>query len=411
MPENTEVTRVVIVGGGLAGAKTAQALRDEGFTGSVTILAAEHELPYERPPLSKDYLAGEAEFDDALVAPADWYAEHDVEVRMGTEAVAIRRDTTEVELADGERVGYDALVLATGSEPVVPPLPNAADALYLRTRADADAIKATFGEGKRLVVVGGGWIGLEVAAAARKAGTAVVLLESAEFPLLGVLGREMGTVFADLHAANGVDVRTGTKVGEILPGGRGVRLEDGSEVEADAVVVGVGAAPRLALANSALLETGSGVLVDGSLRTADPAIYAVGDIAEQDHPVLGRRVRVEHWATAQNQGSFVGALIAGKDDGPYDRLPYFFSDQYDLGMEYVGEAKPGTYSRVIVRGDLAGREFVAFWLDDGDHVLAAMNVNVWDVQDDIKPLIAERTVVDADRLADPQTPLGEVSSR
>lgn len=417
MPENASSptpSSVVIVGGGLAGAKAAEALRDNGYSGTVTLLAAEDELPYERPPLSKDYLAGKAGFDDAVVHDRDWYANNDIDLRTGAEVVAVRRDESEVELADGSRVPYGALVLATGSEPVVPPLPGAETALYLRTHADADRLKAVLGEGKRVVVVGGGWIGLEVAAAARGAGAEVTVLESAEFPLLGVLGREMAAVFADLHRDNGVDLRTGAEVAEILTDGdraTGVRLADGEQLDADAVVVGVGARPRLDVARSALLDTDSGVLVDGSLRTGDPAIWAVGDIAEQQHPVLARRVRVEHWANAQNQGSFVGERLAGKGGADeYDRLPYFYSDQFDLGMEYVGQASSGSYARVIVRGDLTGREFVAFWLDGQDRILAAMNVNVWDVADDIKPLIADGTVVDADKLADPEVALTDVAA-
>jgi 3-phenylpropionate/trans-cinnamate dioxygenase ferredoxin reductase component len=389
---------VVIVGGGLAGAKTAEALREQGYAGPVTLFGEEDLLPYERPPLSKDYLAGKAEFDAAFVHPREWYAEHDVTLRSGVEVVAVRAAEHEVELADASREPYGALVLATGSAPRRLPIPGADAALVLRTRAQSD----TFGSGRRLVVIGAGWIGLEVAAAAKGAGTEVTVLEAAELPLLGVLGREMAEVFARLHRDNGVDLRLGVTIEEIISSGgqaTGVRLEDGSEVGADAVVVGVGAAPRLELASSAGLAVDNGVLVDARLRTSDPDIYAVGDIANHDHPLLGR-IRVEHWATALNQPAAAVAALLGGDE-PYRNLPYFFSDQFDLGMEYVGHAVPGGYERVLVRGDLAGREFVAFWLDGGSRILAAMNVNVWDVVDEIKPLIANRTVVDADRLADP----------
>ncbi|GAB2459799.1 NAD(P)/FAD-dependent oxidoreductase [Jatrophihabitans fulvus] len=406
-------TRVVIVGGGLAGAKTAEGLRDEGFDGPIVLLAAEADVPYERPPLSKEFLVGKSGLDDTAVQTREWYAEHDVDLRLGAEAVAVRTDTGEVELADGNRVGYDRLVLATGSDPVVLGVPGGDSALRLRTRADAEAVKATFGEGKRLLVVGAGWIGLEVAAAAREAGTDVTVVESAELPLLAVLGREMGQVFADLHREHGVDLRLGAKVTEIVVEdghAMGAVFEDGTRIEADAVVTGVGAKPNLDLAASAGVQVDKGILVDASLRTDNPAIYAVGDIAEHDHPVLGKRVRVEHWANAQNQGLHVAKALVG-DEAVYDRLPYFFSDQYDLGMEYVGLAQSGEYARVVVRGDLPGREFVAFWLDAGDRVLAAMNVNVWDVQDDIKPLISGRQPVDVDKLVDTEIPLGEVSSR
>ncbi len=388
---------VVIVGGGLAGAKTAEALREQGYDGSITLVAAEDELPYERPPLSKGYLMGKDEFEKAVVHPQEWYAEHDVDLRRGVRATAIDREAHEVELDDGTRLPYGALVLATGSEPrtldALPDLGGGAQPLTLRTHADSDRIKATFGEGKRLAVVGGGWIGLEVAAAAREAGTDVTLVEGAEQPLLGVLGAEMGKVFADLHRAHGVDLRLGST--------------DLSGLDADAVVVGVGVRPRTELAEAAGLDVDNGVLVDGSLRTSDPDIYAVGDIANHDHPLLGRRIRVEHWATALNQPATAAAAILGKD-APYDRLPYFFSDQYDLGMEYVGHATREDTARVVVRGDVEGLEFVAFWLDDEDRILAAMNVNVWDVPDEVRPLIVAGTVVDPDKLADPDVPLIDV---
>jgi NADPH-dependent 2,4-dienoyl-CoA reductase/sulfur reductase-like enzyme len=395
---------VVIVGGGLAGAKTAEALRDQGYEGPVTLVGAEQHLPYERPPLSKDYLAGKAEFDDAIVHPADWYKQHDVTLRLGTEVTAVHPSESAVELAGGERLEYGALVLATGSSPRRLPIPGAENALTLRYREDSDAIRATFGGGKRLVIVGAGWIGLEVAAAARDKGTEVTVLESAELPLLAVLGPEMGTVFADLHREHGVDLRFGVSVAEIAPDG--VRLEDGTHFAADAVVLGVGAAPRTELAEEAGLVTDNGVLVDAALQTSDPAIYAVGDIANHDHPVLGQRVRVEHWATALNQPAAAVAAIVGDDGDGYRELPYFFSDQYDLGMEYVGTSPRG--SRVVTRGDVPGREFVAFWLDGDDRIRASMNVNVWDVVDEIKPLIAEGRQVDVGKLADSNVAYADV---
>jgi len=396
---------VVVVGGGLAGAKTAEALRAEGYDGPVTLLGAEDELPYERPPLSKGYLAGEAGFDEAVVHPEEWYAEHEVELRRGTEVTALHLGENEVELADGERVPFSWLVLATGSEPRRLPVPGAETALTLRTRADSDRLRQTFGAGRRLVVVGAGWIGLEAAAAARGAGTEVTVLEASELPLLGVLGPEAGEVFAGLHREHGVDLRLGARLEAITPDG--VRLADGSVVPGDAVLLGVGVSPRTSLAEAAGLAVDNGVLVDASLRTSDPRVFAVGDIASHDHPVLGHRVRVEHWNTALTQPATVAAAILGRD-ASYEELPYFFSDQYDLGMEYVGHATREATARVVVRGDLAGREFVAFWLDDEDRVLASMNVNVWDVVDEVRPLILARTPVDAARLADPGTPYADL---
>jgi 3-phenylpropionate/trans-cinnamate dioxygenase ferredoxin reductase subunit len=285
------------------------------------------------------------------------------------------------------------MVLATGSEPRVIDVPVAATVLTLRTHADSDRIMASFGRGKRLVIVGGGWIGLEVAAAAREAGTDVTLVEASEQPLLGVLGPEMGKVFADLHREHGVDLRLGST--------------DLGDVEGATVVVGVGVKPRTELAEAAGLDVDNGVLVDRSLRTSDPDIFAVGDIANHDHPVLGRRLRVEHWANALNQPATAAGAILGHA-AAYERLPYFFSDQYDLGMEYVGHATRDDTARVVTRGDVEKREFVAFWLDDQDRILAAMNVNVWDVPDEVRPLIINRTVVDVDKLSDPNTPLSDV---
>ena len=406
---------VVIIGGGLAGAATAAALRKQGYDGRLILLAAEDDLPYERPPLSKDILLGRARFEDAVIHPQEWYAEHEVDLRLATRATSVDTAAHQVRLQDGSVVGYDALVLATGAVPRRLDLPgaDAAGLHYLRTRADAEAIRETFGADRRLVVVGGGWIGLEVAAAARAAVTDVTLVEVAGLPLIGVLGRELALVFADLHRAHGVDLRLGTGVAEILvEDGRaaGVRLESGERVEADSVVVGVGVRPDVALAEEAGLDTDDGVLVDASLRTSDPDVYAVGDIANHDHPALGHRIRVEHWATALHQPKVVAEAILG-GQARYTRLPYFFSDQYDLGMEYLGHVPRGTDPEVVIRGDLEAHEFVAFWLDGGHRILAAMNVNVWDVQGLIEPLIVGGRSVDPSLLADPEVSLGGLASR
>ena len=375
---------VVIVGGGLAGAKTAEALREQGYAGPVTLLAGEGELPYERPPLSKGYLAGKDEFEKAVVHPQEWYAEKDVDLRRGTEVAAIDRDAHEVELADGSRLPYGALVLATGAEPRSLPIPGADTALVLRTHADSDRIKATFGAGRRLVIIGAGWIGLEVAAAAREAGTDVVVLEAAELPLLGVLGPEMGAVFARLHRDHGVDLRLGAKIAEIAPPAYVSRTARRSLLTRWSSAWACGPAPSWRRWPGWTSTTAS--WSTGRCAPVTRTSIAVGDIANHDHPVLGHRVRVEHWANALNQPATAVAAILG-EDASYDRLPYFFSDQYDLGMEYVGHATRDDTARVVVRGDLAGREFAAFWLDDQDRILAAMNVNVWDVPDEVRPLI------------------------
>lgn len=399
----------VIVGGGLAGAKVAEALRDNDFDGKVTLIGAEEHLPYERPPLSKEHLLGKKGLAEFTVDAAQWYRDHHVELLLGTTVSAIDTGAKTVTLPDDSTLTYDKLALATGSTPRTLPLPGAdAPNVYtLRTIDDSDTLIELFAQDRRLAIIGAGWIGLEVAAAARTKGVAVSVIESAEQPLLGALGPEMGAVFADLHRAHGVDLRLGASVEEIVTSegvATGVRLGDGSEVAADAVLVAVGAAPNTGLAEAAGLAVDNGVLVDASLVTSDPDIVAVGDIAAEEHPHYGRRIRVEHWANALNQPAVAAASLLGKP-ATYDRLPYFFTDQYDLGMEYTGYAAPGAYERVVIRGDLDAREFVAFWLDAENRVLAGMNVNVWDVTDRIKELITAGEPVDPDQLADPSTPL------
>lgn len=408
----TVIEDIVIVGAGLAGAKTAEALRELGHRGRITVVGAERHLPYERPPLSKDYLAGKAPFADAFVHPKDWYEQSDITLRLASRVLALDVDAREVRLDDGTVLPYDRLVLATGSAARRPPITGAqAEGVhYLRTVEDSDAIRAAFGEGRRLAIIGAGWIGLEVAAAARAAGTSVTVVEAAELPLLRVLGSELAQVFADLHREHGVDLRLSARIAEIATrDGRasGIGLEDGTVIEADAVVIGVGVAPEIELAQQAGLKIDNGVRVDASLRTSNPDIFAVGDIANHDHPILGRRIRVEHWATALNQPRAAAAALLGGAD-VYTELPYFYTDQYDLGMEYIGNAVDGTFERIVIRGDLEKREFIAFWLTAENTIVAAMNVNVWDVVDQVKPLIAGRVTVDPVRLADPAIDLADL---
>ncbi|WP_330182699.1 FAD-dependent oxidoreductase [Nocardia sp. NBC_01503] len=405
----TTASRFVIAGGGLAAAKLAQALRANDFDGTVTLVCAEERLPYERPPLSKECLLGKKTPEDAIVEPGQWYRDHHIEVLLGTTVTGIDRATKTVALPDGTTVTYDKLALATGSRPRRLPIPgsDAAGVYTLRNAEDSLALIEMFRTATRLVVIGAGWIGLEVTAAARNAGLEVTVLEALPVPLQTALGPEMGTVFADLHREHGVDLRCETKVAEITTAdGRatGVRLSDDTVIPADAVLVAVGARPNIELAVDAELATGEGVLVDESLSTSDPDIVAIGDIADQLHPILERRIRVEHWANALNQPAVAAATMLDKP-AVYDRLPYFFTDQYDLGMEYTGYVAPKQAARVVVRGDLGKREFVAFWLDSGNRVLAGMNVNVWDVGDRIKELILGGEPVDPDRLADTSAPL------
>ncbi|MHB1596112.1 MAG: NAD(P)/FAD-dependent oxidoreductase [Streptosporangiaceae bacterium] len=399
----------VIVGASLAGANAAQALRAEGYAGPLTLIGAEQDRPYERPPLSKDFLMGKTGRDKLFVHPAEWYGEHDVELRLGTTVTALDPGAHQISLAGGERIGYHRLLLATGAAPrrVEVPGTDLDGVHYLRTVGDSERIRAAFAQAGRVVVIGAGWIGLEAAAAAREAGRAVTVLEMAELPLLRVLGREVAEVFAGLHAEHGVDLRFGVQVAEITGAGgsvAGVRLADGTVVPADVVVVGVGAAPNTGLAEAAGIATDNGVVTNAGLRTSAPDVFAAGDAANAFHPRFGRQVRVEHWDNAINQGKAAGLAMAGQEVS-YDRLPYFFTDQYDLGMEYVGHVAPGGYQRVVFRGDVPGREFIAFWLDEDGRVLAGMNVNIWDVNEAIGELILAGRPVSAAALADPSAAL------
>jgi len=402
-------TARVIVGASLGGAKAAEAMRAAGFDGPITLIGAENETPYERPPLSKGYLQGKAERETIYVHSRPWYNESEIDLRLGVTVTAIDRAAHEIQLADGSRVGYAKLLLTTGSSPRRLPIPGAdADGvLYLRSVEDSDKLKETIAAADRIAVIGAGWIGLETAAAAREAGVEVTVLEAAELPLLRVLGRQVAQVFYDLHSDHGVDLRMSVQVAEITQeNGRvsGVRLADGSYIPADAVIVGVGITPNTQLAEQAGLEIENGIKVDASLRTSDPDIYAAGDVANAYHPLLGKHIRVEHWANALNQPQTAAKAMIGQE-ATYDRVPYFFTDQYDLGMEYSGYVEPGGYDEVVFRGDVPGREFVAFWLGDGGRVLAGMNVNVWDVNDAIQAHVRSQEAVDPAALRDPDKPL------
>lgn len=406
--------RFVIVGGGLAGAKMAEALRDRDFDGEITVLSEEDHLPYERPPLSKEFFAGKKTLPEFTVHDGEWFRDHRVDLRPGTTATAIDTAAHTVSLPDGSTIGYDKLALATGSRSRRLDIPGAdAEGVhYVRTVDQAAALLRTLAADKKLVVIGAGWIGLEIAASARGFDVDVTVLEHADLPLESTLGPEMGEVFAALHRQNGVDLRTGTDVSAISVDGdqaSGVTLSDGTVIPADAVLIAVGALPNTELASEAGIDVDNGVLVDVGLQSSDADVVAVGDIAAAQHPILNARIRVEHWANALNQPETAADTMLGRP-AEYVRMPYFFTDQYDLGMEYVGHAPHGAYSRVVTRGDVDKREFLAFWLDSANKVLAGMNVNIWDAGDAIKELVASSRPVDPDRLADPQIPLAEASA-
>jgi len=393
----------VIAGGGLAAAKTGEALRAEGFDGRIILAGKESHLPYERPPLSKDYLQGTAEREKIFVHDQAWYAQQGIDLRLGVQVTAIDPGGHQVTLADGERIGYDKLLLATGARPRRLAVPGAdrPTVLYLRTVDDSERLRAALALNTRIAIIGAGWIGLEVAAAARIAGVQVTVIHTGSAPLLRVLGPRMAEVFTALHREHGVDFVFNARPVEITDSG--VLLADGTHIDADAIAVGIGVTPDTGLAEAAGLTIDDGVKVGADLRSSGPDIFAAGDLANAYHPLLGRHLRVEHWANALNQPATAARAMLDRP-AAYDNLPYFFTDQYDLGMEYVGHVPPGQDSDVVVRGDLDAREFIAFWLHH-DKVVAAMNVNVWDVVDHTKALVRSTATVDRARLADPATPL------
>src|SRR3954452_11947996 len=407
-----EPTTHVIVGAALAGAKAAEALRQEGFDGRIVLLGSESELPYERPPLSKEYLRGEAPREKARVHEEGYYESHDIELRTATTATAIDTQASEVELEGGERLRYDRLLLATGAEPRRLTVSGAdLDGVhYLRNLNDSDALAALLAKGSgRVAVIGAGWIGSEVAASARTKGLDVALVEMTDVPLERVLGREVGEIYADVHRKHGVELHLGTGVDALEGAGRveRVRLAGGETIDCDFAVVGVGVVPRTKLAEEAGLEVGNGIQVSKRLETSVAGVFAAGDVANAFHPFYGTKVRVEHWANALNQPATGAQAMLGKEGVSYDRLPYFFSDQYDVGMEYVGYVSE--WDEVVIRGDASAPEFVAFWLKDGA-VQAGMNVNVWDVVEPIRELIGSRQQVDAARLRDTDVPIEELAT-
>ncbi len=399
----------VIAGASLAGAKAAETLRDEGFDGEIVLLGTELELPYERPPLSKGYLQGKDERDSIYVHPQEWYAEHGVDLRLGHTVTAIDRAGTAVATsgpAGTATVSYDKLLLATGASPrrLTFTGSDRPEVLYLRTAADSDRLREALQLRPRVAVAGAGWIGLETAAAARSYGCPVTVLEPQSGALHDQLGPELGEVFTGLHRSQGVEFRFGERAEEFRPGL--VVTSAGAEVPADLFIVGIGVAPNDQLAADAGLGVDDGVLTDEALRSSDANIFAAGDVANSFNPLLGRRIRVEHWANALDGGPAAARAMLGQPV-VYDKVPYFFSDQYDLGMECAGLPTPGSYDDIAFRGDRAGLEFIAFWLSSG-RVVAGMNVNVWDVNDDIQALIRSGRPVDLSRLTDPDVPLTEL---
>jgi 3-phenylpropionate/trans-cinnamate dioxygenase ferredoxin reductase subunit len=400
--------RFVIVGGGLAGAKAAEELRERGFDGEIVLIGEEPIRPYERPPLSKEYLLGKSERDKVFVHEERFYTDREIELIVAGRVASLDVRASQVTLADGRSVGYDKLLLTTGADPRRISVPGAdlEGILYLRTLADCDALRERLGGGGRVAVVGAGWIGSEVAAGARQAGLEVTLIDPLALPNERIFGPEIGAFYRDVHAQHGVTMALGEGVEAFDGDGRvaAVRTSAGRVVDCDFAVVGVGVIPRTELASAAGLEVDNGVVVDELLQSSVPGVFAAGDVANHRHPFYGRQIRVEHWANALNQGPAAARGMLG-DTAGYDRIPYFYSDQYEVGMEYTGFAT--SWDEVAFRGDRSAGEFIAFWLQDG-RVLAGMNVNVWDVTDDVQALIRSRQPIDRARLLDPDVPLSEL---
>jgi 3-phenylpropionate/trans-cinnamate dioxygenase ferredoxin reductase subunit len=383
---------IVLVGGGLASGTAVRELRDQGYTGDLIVIAGEAHPPYERPPLSKGYLLGNEPAEKALVNVESWYAEHDVDLRTGVSVESVDPEARTLR-AGGEEITWSGLLLATGAIPRHLALADdsGAPVHYLRTLEDSTELKAQLTEGARIGIIGGGWIGLEVASAARQAGAEVTVLEAQDQPLRGVVGPEIGALFAQLHREKGVDVRTGVRIEAIERGADGVTisLAGADPLVVDRVVVGVGVAPMADLASDAGIGVDNGILVDSGLHTSAPGIFAAGDVANVDHPVLGHRVRVEHWDTAIKHGTVAATNLLG-GNAVADHLPYFFTDQYALGLEYVGHPGPDGFDRVVVTGDsegpVEGRTFRVWWLR-GDRVVAGMHVNDWDSIGRVRELV------------------------
>jgi 3-phenylpropionate/trans-cinnamate dioxygenase ferredoxin reductase subunit len=404
-------SRFVIVGASLAGAKAAETLRQEGFDGEVVLIGEEAVRPYERPPLSKGYLQGSTEQEKLFVHDAGFYGANNIDLRLSRRAEALDLQGRHVSLDTGERIGFDACLIATGAAPRRLNIPGSDldGVYYLRDLADSDRLRAAVTTAERVVVIGAGWIGCEVAASARQLSAEVAMVEAAPVPLGRVLGDELGGFYADVHAEHGVQLHLGVGVDSLAGAGNveEVRLTDGRRIPCDLAVVGVGVVPRVDLGEAAGLEVENGILTDEHLATRAVGVFAAGDVANAWHPVFGRRIRLEHWSSALNQGPVAARNMLGQPT-PYTKVPYFFSDQYDIGMEYSGYATQ--WDQVVYRGDPASREFIAFWMDEG-RVAAGMNVNIWDVADHIAGLVAARVPIDQDRLADPDVDLGDLADQ
>lgn len=394
---------MVIIGGGLAGGRAARMLRDQGYEGEVTVIAGEPHYPYQRPPLSKEVMQGKDEPSSVFLNPREWYSEHNIDVLTGNAVTAIDPQAHGVTLSDGTHVTYDKLLIATGSRARTLPIPghDIAGVHTLRTLDDAIALHEKLSHGEqRLVLIGSGWIGMEVAASATALGNKVTILERGKVPLEAVLGHQLGTAFKEVHESNGVVFHMEANVEGIEGESEvtGVRV-DGDVVPADLVLVGVGAIPNVELAAAAGIDVDDGILTDDAFATSAPDVFAAGDVANVMHPLVHRRLRSEHWANAINQGKAAARAMLGEQVS-YDEIPYFYTDQFDLGVELSGYPHLMTEAEIVIRGSVDDKQYIAFWVRDGK-VVAGMNVNIWDVNEKVQKLIRSEQKVDLGQLQSP----------
>ncbi|WP_431908444.1 NAD(P)/FAD-dependent oxidoreductase [Amycolatopsis thermoflava] len=401
--------RHVLVGGGVAAAATATHLRKHGFDGEIVLVGDEPQPPYERPPLSKDFLLGTTEFEEFQVRPPAWYDEQSVDLRVGIRVTAIDVPGRSVTLSTGERLGYDGLVLATGVRPRRLPGFDGDRVHYLRTAADSQRLRAQLAESERVVVIGAGFIGCEVAAAAVGLGKQVTIFDPAPTPLARVLGATIGSVMTGIHRSRGVQIRAGEYISELRHTGDGMLLTSnlGHRVECDLVVVGIGCEPNVELAAEAGLATDGGIVVDEYGRTSAPDIYAAGDVAAQYHPVYGRTIRVEHHDNALRQGANVALNLTGSAE-PFAEAHWFWSDQYEHSLQSVG--RPADLEDLVIRGSLEDHDFSAFSLVDG-RIQAVISLNrPRDVLEVRRMLFAPHEVT-AEQLRDESVPLKRLIPR
>ncbi len=396
---------IVVVGAGQAGGWAARTLRDEGFEGSVVVIGDEPYPPYERPPLSKEVLLGKEPAESSYLWPEGSFDELGIELRTGVEATAIDRDTRAVALSDGGSIAYDKLLIATGGRVRKLPVEGAElDGVhYLRGIDDSAAIRADLGEGANLVVIGGGWIGLEVAAAARMLGAEVTVVEALDMLCARALTPDMAAYLLDIHRGRGVDVRLGATIEALTGEGRvnGARLSGGEVLPATAVVIGIGIVPNVELAEAAGLAVDNGIAVDALCRTSDPDIFAAGDVTNHPNGLLGRSIRLESWENAQNQGIAAAKAMLGGET-PYCEIPWFWSDQYDVNIQLVG--LPADFNETVTRGERADGSFVEFYMKDGRIDGAAAIDNPRDIRF-AKRLMQAEKIVDPAALADPSVKL------